>query len=234
MSSLTINMSLFFLQKQNLDDLRAISSPQDPKVDVVWKKLQKELVEDSKWATERRAKRAWTESGTIRLVSKGGPGGIVWHPHGNLLCLDSQDGAAIFGAFTQCCFLRIYFPGFLCFLLIFSKPALLQSFLKVQSPSEFPCHVVGKAHVFRSPTHTGATLLPSAPVERHFLCHATGWRAFCWLKKKKKALLCYICYTAHRVLIPSLATFQLPNCVPPTPLSLVATSHQGSCRPAFF
>ncbi|XP_060106581.1 fer-1-like protein 5 [Heteronotia binoei] len=34
--------------KQNLNALKAISSPKDPKVDVVWKKLQKELLEDSK------------------------------------------------------------------------------------------------------------------------------------------------------------------------------------------
>ncbi|XP_054853217.1 fer-1-like protein 5 [Eublepharis macularius] len=34
--------------KQNLDALKAISSPKDPKVDIVWKKLQKELLEDSK------------------------------------------------------------------------------------------------------------------------------------------------------------------------------------------
>ncbi|XP_015263634.1 PREDICTED: fer-1-like protein 5 [Gekko japonicus] len=34
--------------KKNLDSLKAISSPKDPKVGVVWKKLQKELLEDSK------------------------------------------------------------------------------------------------------------------------------------------------------------------------------------------
>nr|XP_056716058.1 fer-1-like protein 5 [Euleptes europaea] len=34
--------------KRNLDDLKAILSPKDPKVEVVWKKLQMELLEDSK------------------------------------------------------------------------------------------------------------------------------------------------------------------------------------------
>ncbi|XP_077162073.1 fer-1-like protein 5 isoform X2 [Paroedura picta] len=47
-SCLNAMESMYKTLKQNLDELKTISSPKDPKVDVVWKKLQKELLEESK------------------------------------------------------------------------------------------------------------------------------------------------------------------------------------------
>lgn len=120
-----------------------------------------------------RPGKLWLGTGTIELVSKRGPGGIVWHAPCSFDLPWLSSWSRNFWSIHTMLYSIHLFSRIPLLSSILSQTCFITIFPERSTSMWVPCYVEGKAHVFKSLTYICTTLLSSSPVEHHFPCCAS-------------------------------------------------------------